>query len=151
MSMAFEEAFNLLCGDLIGEGCSRKVFACPLLPDAVVKVEETARSFENIVEWTIWQEVQGTPASRWFAACRWISPSGHILIMERTQPARMKELPAKVPAWCSDLKRSNWGVAVDNKKSGKWAVCHDYGSLSSHVIAQGTTTKRLLKADWIDA
>lgn len=25
-----DEAFNLLCGDLLGEGCSRKVYACAL-------------------------------------------------------------------------------------------------------------------------
>lgn len=151
MSQTFEEAFNLLCGDLIGEGCSRKVFSCNLLPDVVVKVEETARSFENIVEWTIWNQVQGTPAERWFARCRWISPSGHILIMDRTHPARLKELPERVPVWCSDLKRTNWGVSDDSEDSGKWVVCHDYGSLSSHVIERGTGNKRMRKAHWIDA
>lgn len=151
MSLAFQEAFNLLCGDLIGQGCSRKVFECALLPDAVVKVEEGPRSFENIVEWTIWQQVVGTPASRWFAECRWISPEGHVLIMERTTPARLKDLPLEVPQWCSDLKRTNWGIAADDKDSGRWAVCHDYGWLSSQVIKHGTASKRLRKAEWIDA
>lgn len=151
MSVAFEEAFNLLCGDKIGEGCSRTVFECKLLPDAVVKVEETPGSFENAIEWAIWQRVVGTDASRWFAECRWISPTGRILIMERTHPAMLKQLPARVPAWCSDLKRTNWGIAGDNKGSGKWAVCHDYGSLSSNVIEHGASTKRLKKAEWIDS
>ena len=151
MSVAFEESFNLLCGDLIGEGCSRKVFACALLPDAVVKVEETPGSFENAIEWAIWQRVVGTDASRWFAECRWISPNGRILIMERTHPAMLKQLPVRVPAWCSDLKRTNWGISTDHKSSGKWAVCHDYGSLSSNVIEHGASTKRLKKAEWIDS
>lgn len=151
MSATFEDAFNLLCGDLIGEGCSRKVFACALLPHAVVKVEESRGFFENVIEWTIWQQVYGTPAERWFAKCLWISPSGRILVMERTHPARLQELPERVPIWCSDLKRTNWGIADDTESSGKWAVCHDYGSMSSHVIAQGTSTTRMRKAEWIDA
>jgi hypothetical protein len=151
MSAAYEEAFNLLCGDLIGEGCSRKVFACTIRPDVVLKVEERTGSFENIIEWAIWQQVVGTEASRWFAECKWISPNGHILVMERTQPVRLNELPERVPAWCNDLKRTNWGIAADDSNSGRWVVCHDYGSLSSKVLELGAHTKRLKKAEWIDA
>ena len=35
----YEDAFNLLCGKLLGEGIHRKVFECRLRDDLVVKVE----------------------------------------------------------------------------------------------------------------
>lgn len=151
-SQIHEEAFNLLCGDLIGRGCSRKVFEFTLRPDCVVKVEEGARSFENIAEWLTWQAVSGTHAERWFAKCHTISPDGKILIMERTRPPSKIELPKKVPVWCSDLKLSNWGFAIDtNGDSRRWAVCHDYGSMSTKVLEQGIETRLLKRADWIEA
>lgn len=151
MSATFEEAFNLLCGELIGRGCSRRVFECKLLPGYVVKVEETPGSFENIAEWLTWNEVMSTSASRWFAECKAISPDGKLLLMERTRPPSKFELPQKVPVWCSDLKLSNWGFAIDSQgDTRKWAVCHDYGALSSKVIERGISTKLLKKADWIE-
>lgn len=153
MSEAFEEAFNLLCGDKLGYGVSRNVFECTLVPDCVVKVETDPRRFQNVMEWEIWQRVRDTPASRWFAAARWISPNGKILIMERTRPPAATEYLEKVPAWFTDLKRQNWGMAKADKKDGKpgreWLVCHDYGT--SLVIEEGTITKRMRKAEWWDA
>ena len=150
---AYEEAFNLLCGAKLGEGMSRTVFECELLPDCVVKVETDARRFQNVMEWEIWQRVKDTPAARWFAQCRWISPSGLVLIMERTRVPGQSEYLEKVPAWFTDLKRQNWGMARAEKKDGKpgreWLVCHDYGT--SLVIEEGTITKRMRKADWWDA
>jgi hypothetical protein len=151
VSEAFEEAFNLLCGEQIGYGMSRKVFACALLPDCVVKVETDGHRFQNVIEWETWNFVQWTPASRWFAACKWISPNGKVLIQERTRPAGHGDLPEKVPVWFTDLKRDNWGMAKARNRDGspgrEWLVCHDYGT--SLALQEGTTTKRLKKADWI--
>jgi hypothetical protein len=125
------------------------VFECKLLPGYVVKVEESPRSFENIAEWMTYQAA-GRSATRWLAMCKSISPDGKILIMERTRPPARHELPARVPVWCSDLKVTNWGMATDNEgQSGRWAVCHDYGSLSSKVLERGIDTRTLKKADWI--
>lgn len=151
----FEEAFNLLCGDAIGSGISRKVFDCRLMPGHVVKVEEGIGSFENIAEWLFWNEVSGTKAERWFARCLHISPDGKLLIMERTMPAAKEELPTRVPVFCTDLKLSNWGFASSRTRVGavvprKWAVCHDYGALSSRILQHGLSTKALRKADWIE-
>ena len=39
----YEDAFNLLCGKLLGEGIHRKVFECRLRDDLVVKVEPARR------------------------------------------------------------------------------------------------------------
>ena len=146
---AFEEAFNLLCGEKIGQGMSRTVFECKLLPNYVVKVEPDLGHFQNIAEWLIWQEVIGTPASRWFAECKWLGDNGKILIQERTRPPAPKEFEAKVPVWFTDLKRTNWGMAQTNKEGKQYLVCHDYGT--SLALTHGTETKRMRKADWIDA
>lgn len=144
---AFEEAFNLLCGEKIGSGMSRDVFECALLPDCVVKVENSPHRFQNIMEWETWQFVQFTSASRWFATCKWISPNGKILIMERTRPPAPAEFTDKVPVWFTDLKPTNWGMASTNKDGKEYLVCHDYGT--SLMLQEGTVTKRMKKADWI--
>jgi hypothetical protein len=153
VSQAFEEAFNLLCGAKLGQGMSREVFECALLPGYVVKVETERERFQNVMEWETWQIVQGTSASRWFAECRWISPNGKVLIQERTRPAGHAEFVERVPVWFTDLKRTNWGMAKAQHKDGQpgkeWLVCHDYGT--SLMLQDGTTTKRLKKADWYDA
>lgn len=146
------EAFNLLCGEQIGRGMSRTVYECALLPDYVVKVEADPYRFQNVMEWETWQLVQWTPASRWFAECRWISPNGRVLIMERTRPPGPGDLPEKVPMWATDLKTSNWGMAKAKNRDGtvadrEWLVCHDYGT--SLALQEGTVTKRLKKAEWV--
>lgn len=149
MSKAFEESFNLLCGEKIGRGMSRDVFECTLLRDYVVKVETRAGFFQNIIEWETWKIVQNTPASRWFAECKWISPSGIILIQERTRPPAPAEFLDKIPVWFTDTKRTNWGMASTNRENKQVLVCHDYGT--SLMLQDGTSTKRMKKADWYDA
>lgn len=149
VSEAFEEAFNLLCGDKIGYGMSREVFECALLPGYVVKVETARERFQNIMEWETWRAVQSTSASRWFAECKWISPNGKILIQERTRPPSPAEFVEKVPVWFTDLKRTNWGMALTNKDNRQYLVCHDYGT--SLMLQDGTTTRRMKKAAWYDA
>lgn len=134
------DAFNLLCADRIGYGMSRSVFSSRLLPDCVVKVEEDAGRFQNIVEWEIWQRVQGTDFEKWFAPCRWISPNGSVLVMARTTPAL--EYPEKMPVFLCDFKRTNYGI-YDGR-----LVCHDYGT---SLIFEHGMSKRMRKAEWWDA
>ena len=149
MSAAFEESFNLLCGEKIGYGMSREVFECALLPGYVVKVETEHHRFQNIMEWQTWESVKHAPASRWFAECRWISPNGKILIQERTRPPGPSEFLERVPIWFTDLKRTNWGMADTNKANKRFLVCHDYGT--GLMLQDGTTTRRTKKAEWYDA
>lgn len=150
-AFVYEEAFNLLCGDVIAYGMSRTVYACKLLPECVVKVEQPGRHFQNVTEWTTWQQVKDTPASRWFAGVRWISPSGAVLVMERTRPPAPVEFPERVPVFLTDLKRTNFGM-VTATKGGKaardWLVCHDYGT--TLIVQDGTATKRTKRAEWWD-
>jgi hypothetical protein len=144
----FKDAFNLLCDDVIGRGMSRTVYSCRLRPDIVIKVEPDAAHFQNVIEWETWQRVCGTPASRWFAECLFISPCGTVLVMERTRPAAPAEFPERVPVYLHDLKRNNFGMST-GKADKQWFVCHDYGV--ALLFEHGTVTKRLKKADWIDA
>jgi len=81
MTQTFEDAFNLLCNDKIGSGIARVVYDSVLLPDCVIKVEQGPHSFQNIIEWQVWQSVSQTEHSKWFAECRHISPCGRILVM----------------------------------------------------------------------
>lgn len=142
----FRQAYDLLCDKLIGSGMSRAVFSSKILPDCVVKVEEDGGRFQNIVEWETWQRVKDTPSSRWFAECRWISPNGTILVMERTRPPAPSEFLAKMPAYLCDFKRTNYGM-IHGKPSDR-LVCHDYGT---HLMFEHGMTKRMAKAEWWDA
>lgn len=150
-SATWRQAFDLLCDQRIGYGMSRSVFSSKILPDCVIKVEDTAGRFQNIVKWETWQRVRDTPFSRWFAACRWISPTGTILVMERTRPPAPEEYPEKMPAFLCDFKRTNYGISMlPDSKSGKPSnvlVCHDYGT---HLMFENGMTKRMRKAEWWD-
>lgn len=146
------DAFNLFCGDRIGYGMSRQVFDSPMLPDCVIKVEKDSHRFQNVIEWETWQRVRDTAASRWFAACHWISPNGRVLIMEKTERPDPDAYPEKMPAFLSDFKRTNFGLSMmKDPKTGKPAkalVCHDYGT---HLMFEHGMTTRLKKAEWWDA
>ncbi|SEL12585.1 hypothetical protein SAMN05216359_105288 [Roseateles sp. YR242] len=149
----WRQAFDLLCDEQIGYGMSRKVFSSKILPDCVIKVEEAAGRFQNIVEWETWNRVKGTEHSRWFAACRWISPNGAILIMERTRPPAPGEFLDRMPAYLCDFKRTNYGMArAEGRHPGEpgkdWLVCHDYGT---NLLFENGMTKRMHKAEWWDA
>lgn len=148
-----EEAYNLLCDRKLGEGMSRAVFSSRLLPDCVIKVE-TEGFHQNVIEWETWQRVRDTEASRWFAACLWLSPNGRILIMERTRPAGPGELPDRMPVFLTDFKRQNFGMvraehnARNRRAPGRdWLVCHDYGT---HRLFEVGMSKRVRAADWWD-
>ncbi|KVT92704.1 hypothetical protein WK60_14030 [Burkholderia ubonensis] len=145
------EAFNLLVDDLIGRGMSREVYSSRLMPDCVIKVEDGAGSFQNIVEWETWLRMRDTPAGRWFAKCKWISPTGQILIMERTRQPALSEYPAKMPVFLCDLKRTNYGISnAPDPKTGKPThafVCHDYGT---NMLFEHGMSKRMRTAEWWD-
>lgn len=136
-----KEAFYSLCDALIYTGMSRAVWSSKLLPDCVIKVEETARMFQNVIEWETWQRVKDTPLRRWFAECVSISPSGSVLVMKRTRPAADRDYPIMMPIFLNDFKRRNYGM------TGKNLVCHDYGI--SNLMDWGQS-KRMVKANWSD-
>jgi hypothetical protein len=102
-------------------------------------VEEDSGRFQNVIEWETWKRVEGTKFEKWFAPCRWISPSGIVLVMSKTIPAT--DYPKKMPAFLWDFKRTNYGM-LDGR-----LVCHDYGT---HKMFENGMTKRMHEADWHD-
>lgn len=135
-AFVFEEAFNVLCGSLIGEGTYRKVFQCTLDPALVVKVERDPHNFMNVHEWRNWELLREWSGSSWLAPCRMISPRGTILIQERAISIYPEDMPDKVPSFLSDLKWENFG-----RINGR-IVCRDYGFVVTNA------SLRLKKANW---
>lgn len=136
------DLISSICGKFIGGGCFRNVFEYNPDPDFVVKIEHgTGRA--NIVEHQIWEEVSGLCGNlafvkKWFAPVKWISPSGRILVMQRTEILEGKKKPEKVPTFLWDIKPDNFGW-IGNKY-----VCHDYGFF--HALTN--YSKRMKKANW---
>jgi hypothetical protein len=136
------DMWELMCSDMIGQGCSRKVFLSKLDTSLVVKVEEAGRSFNNIREWELWEDVRHDKnATRWLAPCINISLCGSILIQKKTAVVSKRRYPKKVPKWLvSDSKYQNWGL-LDGK-----VVCHDYAHHLAHRY--GSISKSLVKIHW---
>lgn len=138
------DAFNLLCGKLLGSGVYRDVFECKLNDSLVVKVEiqndNGYRTFMNVQEMHFWNMFNSIPAvKQWCAPCEFLSPDGHILLQKRVEPLRAADrasMPDKLPAFLTDLKYDNFGL-LDGR-----IVCVDYGG----CIMNPET--KLRKAEW---
>lgn len=137
---AYEDAFNLLCGDKIGEGIHRNVFACRLRPELVVKVECSGdwRYFANVHEMKFWSDHQHRETvAKWLAPCEYLSPDGRVLLQRRVDPIRDADtLPDKLPSFLTDVKRDNFGL-LDGK-----IVCFDY------AMTIPTPSLRPKKVEW---
>lgn len=136
-----EEFLNAMCGKLLGDGMSRKVFELPITADRwCVKFEtDEGRNFQNVEEWNVWKSVENTSHAKWFAPCNWISPNGKVLTMRQTSVMRPEEYPDKVPAFFTDMKFANFGLL-----DGRF-VAHDYGV---HLIREKGLTNRMITAHW---
>lgn len=125
----FEETFNLMCGDLLGEGIHRKVFEFRFDNTLVIKIEQDHSTFANIREWQTWTDCQyWAKVADWLAPCVDISPSGTIMLQKRVTPLRKSDtLPEKLPAWMTDIKPQNFGWYQNR------LVCHDYPQLLTNM------------------
>lgn len=135
----FEDCFNMLCGEKLGEGIHREVFACKLRPELVVKIErQEMRYFANVMENNFWAYHQSVKEiARWLAPCEFLSPDGRLSLMRRADPVPSKfKLPDKLPTFLTDLKRSNFGL-LDGR-----LVCVDY------AFTIPNPSMRLRKANW---
>jgi len=128
----YEDAFNLLCGKLLGEGIHRKIFECRLRDDLVVKVEAETdwRYFANVLEMRFWNDHEHyKKVADWLAPCEYLSPDGRILLQRRASPIIERSvLPEQVPAFLSDLKPENFGM-LDGR-----LVCLDYALTISNPL-----------------
>lgn len=135
-----EQLWRMVVGDLLGYGVGRNVYVCETDPTIVIKIEDKAGSFQNVIEWETWLNVKCNPkVAKWFAPCRYISPNGAILVQSRTRPPAPHEFPDQMPRFLTDFKRTNYGVL------GRQFVAHDYGTnnLYLHGIAL-----RMRKVSW---
>lgn len=135
----YKDSFNLLCGKKIGQGIHRQVFSCTIRPDLVVKVEDDEyRYFANILEQKFWDDHQYfDKVAKWLAPCEYLSPDGRILLQKRCDPVPSDyKMPDKLPAFLSDLKRTNFGI-LDGR-----LVCVDY------AMTIPNPSLRLRKADF---
>ena len=142
-STVHRDTFWLMCDRVIANGISRTIYSSKLFPECVVKVEDNALMFQNIREWETWKLVEGTQFARWFAPCRWISPTGIVLVMERTREPTPKQYPDKMPAFLSDFKKTNYGMYKSR------LVCHDYGT--NWLMNVGLTTRMQRVQEWYEA
>ena len=135
------ELEQLLIGKKIGTGMHRTTYECRLNHKWVVKIADDERMGRgaNCLEYKIWQEIQYTSEAKRFAPCLDISEGGKYLLQERAELGRKKDYPAKIPAYFTDIKMSNFGFI------GKNFVCVDYGSL---LIWKEIGGKKLKKVIW---
>ena len=113
--------FHLFCGNEIGRGIARTVYACDVAPNLVVKIEDGSQSFQNVLEWEFWQHWKDDrDVARWLAPCEKISSCGTVLLQSRTGPCPKDRYPKDMPKFLTDLKYSNFGLI------GRRLVCHDY-------------------------
>ena len=122
-SATFQDAFNLLCGKKLGSGIHRDVFECRLRPDLVVKVEieEPLRYFANVMEHNFYMNYcNDKNIVKWLAPIRFVSPDQRILLQDKVERISDDQLPKKLPAFLTDIKRENFGIL-----NGR-VVCVDY-------------------------
>jgi len=138
----YKDFFNLVAGELLGQGIHRKVFECRLNPDYVIKCEQDHSTFANVREWTIWDDCRWyKPVAQWLAPCIDISPNGLTLIQRKVIPFREGDpMPEKVPGWMMDVKPQNFGwLVIDGERR---PVLHDYTQQNTNL------SKKLVTADW---
>lgn len=117
------EFFNLVCGNLLGEGTSRFVFEYKIDKRYVVKIDCSNVSANNL-EWQIWHEIAYVEKmKRWFAPIGTMTTCGRVMLQRRCKTGiPYDEYPKKIPDFFTDLKYENWGM-LDGKM-----VCFDYAS-----------------------
>lgn len=131
--------FKFFVGDCLGSGAGRDVYEYTQDKSLVLKVESSAGSFQNIMEYETWQQVQFTEQSKWFAPCVDISPCGMFLLQKRTTPIRTGNYPTHIPTFFTDTKLENFGML------GKKFVCHDYGN---NLLMMKGLSNRMKKVVW---
>lgn len=139
--MLDREIHNLIIGKRLGAGAYREVFVNKQNKKEVIKIEQGSRCFSNIHENNLWWLAShDDELSKWMAPVVDISPTGSILIMKRTKPVSMQDMPKRVPNIFADFKIENWGWYKGR------VVCHDYGN--HMAIEKGINNWKMKKVEW---
>lgn len=122
----WEALSQLVLGDELGAGYSRRTYANNLDGSTVIKFEENSETFQNVNEWHVWNELQHSELAKYLAPCVAISPCGRALVQRRADPVPTDyKFPEKVPEFLADLKRSNFGIIK------RRLVAIDYGFVNA--------------------
>ena len=122
----FEDMFNMVCGDKLGSGAYRDVYAHKFDKDLVIKVEQDRahRSFANVLEHYFWNEAPES-TREWLAPAISLSPDGLVSFQKRTCALPYDfQFPDKLPRFLRDIKPENFGLYKGR------LVCHDYQMLN---------------------
>lgn len=137
-----DDFISSICGEFLGRGTSREVYVYGPDPSLVIKLEVGLR-FQNVMEHETYSTLVECDERKWFAPVVWISKSGNALLMKRTTPCPVKELPKRLPAFMTDLKPENFGLL-----DGQF-VTHDYGTIGSMACANGVIMRKgFQRANW---
>lgn len=141
-SMNDTQLYRLLCGKMIGHGCSREVYECKIDSNYVVKRQYVNPPSENIIEFEIWESYKYAGwHSQWLAECLFISKTGRILIQQKVEfKPKKKDYPKQVPYFFTDLTIYNFGFVNGQLK------CCDYAASLSRMT--GIMTHEMRIARW---
>lgn len=133
------EFFDFFLGEHLGEGCSRDVFEYAFDKKYVLKIEKGEFN-ANVAEFNVWQSVQYTKLSKWFAPIKLMSRCGRVLMQRRCNYNYNKPLkfPKKLPVFFTDIKASNFGM-MDGR-----LVCFDYASNLLMEKGMSSKTKKVI-------
>lgn len=135
-----------ICGELIGFGCYRSVYALKGNPDYVVKIEDdpTTGTFANITEWRNYiNNREWKFLADYLAPCELITEDGRVLIQRRVTFKSKELYPTHVPIMFTDIKTANFGWI------GKQFVCCDYAYIPVCVVQKGGIKMQRVE-NWID-
>jgi hypothetical protein len=138
--MVAMDFFNSMVGAHLGTGMMRTVYRWLPNLDYVVKFEHMAKTFSNVTERDIWDEVKDNkPLARWFAPVLDISPCGNVLWQLYAEECPIEKLPKLVPECFADLKQDNWGLWKGRP------ICRDYGN---HAGFKNGLSLKMKTAKW---
>ena len=136
---------NPFLGPLIGEGIARRVYKCAPFPKYVVKVQTRMsyedRDYQNVAEYTMWEELRNTDVGQWMAPICWISEDGKYLLQEWCKKCPWDRIPSKVPRVFADCHEDNFGLLKDKP------VLIDFGRNWAHRLAANAKGMRKVEAD----
>jgi len=119
---------DFICGNVLGEGCSRIVYEFNPNPNYVIKIDKS-NDFHNVSEWDVWTNIDAE-IKKFLAPCVQISSCGRVMLQQKTTPIKIKQFPVEIPEFITDIKLDNWGMLKGRP------VCHDYANHNLYARKQ---------------
>jgi len=135
VSLEFADFF---LGEMLGYGCSRRVFENPFDKTTVIKIDVSNWN-ANVMEHQVWTRVSEVKSiNKWFAPVTLMSKCGRILLMKKCKPL-IYPYPAKLPEFLTDIKYDNFGMYNGH------VVCYDY---AGNLLMEKGMSLKMRKVKW---